>query len=147
MDVNQQRNCHCFSCELPSHMQVMVFSKSQLKMQVFLTSYWPCVASQSGDFQCVGERLLQRAISEGWLPNVHKHVVTPDLSWQWTEVIDDWANVSKARLGMARAWWSISEWPVQHTNGWQLPRKLSRKAGIAKEAARGNRLLLPSSKH
>lgn len=36
---NQQRNCHCFSCQLPSHMQTRVFSKSELHTQALLTSY------------------------------------------------------------------------------------------------------------
>lgn len=99
----------------------MVFSKSQLKMQVLLTSYWPYASQPKWRF-----------------PVCRRNDPPGGHTWSLLAVdgvIDDWVSFSKARLGMARAWWSVSEWPVQHTSGWQLPRKLSRKAGIAKEAA------------
>lgn len=110
-------------------------------MHVSLTSYWPMLASQSGNFQCVGELFLQRAISEGQLHNVHKYVVTPGLSWPWTWVTDNWGQGSPKPAwdvqGMVKCIWMICA----------APRELSKKAGTAKEAVRGNRLSLPSQKH
>lgn len=75
----------------------------------------PMLASQSGDFQCVGEMFLQ--------------VVTPDLSWQWTE----WLTTEQVSPKPDWAWPGHGE---VYLNGLcSTPRKLSRKAGIAKEAA------------
>lgn len=60
-----------------------VFFQVRLKLQAFLTSYWPTLDSQSGDFQCIREMFLQRTMACGhtWLLLV-------------VDGCDDWAKVS-----------------------------------------------------
>lgn len=61
---NQQRNCHCFSCQLPSHMQIRVFQVRAAHSGTphFLLTY---AGQPKWTFQCAEKALLQRAISEG----------------------------------------------------------------------------------
>lgn len=90
---NQQRNCHCFSCQLPSHMQIRVFPSQSctLRYSSLLTDLcWPAKV----DIPVCGKSAPPESHFWGLWHSALRHVATPDLSWSWTEVTDDWAQVS-----------------------------------------------------